>query len=423
MRALILVGGFGTRLRPLTLSRPKPLVEFCNKALLLHQLEALRQAGVSHVVLAVSYMSEALGAAMREQEQRLGIRISLSHEKEPLGTGRVRAAGSGRGRGRAQAGRRRPGDTGVGTGAAGPLALARDLLAEGGEPFFVLNSDVICEFPFAALARFHRQHGGEGSLVVTRVEEPAKYGVVVSEADTGRICRFVEKPRVFVSNKINAGLYIFSPGILQRIQLRPTSIEKEIFPAMAQEGQLYAMELQGFWMDIGQPKDFLTGMCMYLQALRAQHPEKLHSGPGVVGNVLVLCPPVPTLAKWRGLYRELWLPSRPWCSPSSFQDPSAKIGANCVIGPNVTIGAGVVVEDGVRIKRCTVLKGARIRSHSWLESCIVGWSCSVGQWVRMENVTVLGEDVIVNDELYLNGANVLPHKSIAESVPEPRIIM
>ncbi|KAF2981306.1 hypothetical protein EK904_003615, partial [Melospiza melodia maxima] len=104
-------------------------------------------------------------------------------------------------------------------------------------------------------------------------------------------------------------------------------------------------------------------------------------------------------------------------------DPSAKIGANCVIGPNVTIGAGVVVEDGVRIKRCTVLEGARIRSHSWLESCIVGWSCSVGQWVRMENVTVLGEDVIVNDELYLNGANVLPHKSIAESVPEPRIIM
>ncbi|NXD18157.1 GMPBA guanyltransferase, partial [Nothocercus nigrocapillus] len=299
----------------------------------------------------------------------------------------------------------------------GPLALARELLAEDGEPFFVLNSDVICEFPFAALARFHRHHGGEGSIAVTRVEEPAKYGVVVSEPDTGRICRFVEKPRVFVSNKINAGLYIFSPGILRRIQvgvgagggrvgpwlrhplspapcprqLRPTSIEKEIFPAMAQEGQLYAMELQGFWMDIGQPKDFLTGMCMYLQSLRAQHPDRLHSGPGIVGNVLV--------------------------------DPSAKIGANCIIGPNVTIGAGVVVEDGVRIKRCTVLKGARIRSHSWLESCIVGWSCSVGQWVRMENVTVLGEDVIVNDELYLNGANVLPHKSIAESVPEPRIIM
>lgn len=135
--------------------------------------------------------------------------------------------------------------------------------------------------------------------------------------------------------------------------------------------------------------------------------------------------------------------------PSCSQDPSARIGQNCSIGPNVSLGPGVVVEDGVCIRRCTVLRDARICSHSWLESCIVGWRCRVGQWVslklgllgrmvgnasatlmrppvpqvRMENVTVLGEDVIVNDELYLNGASVLPHKSIGESVPEPRIIM
>nr|XP_020466787.1 mannose-1-phosphate guanyltransferase beta isoform X2 [Monopterus albus] len=360
MKALILVGGYGTRLRPLTLSVPKPLVEFCNKPILLHQVEALVKAGVNHVVLAVSYMSELLEREMRVQEQRLGIRISLSHEKEPLGT-------------------------------AGPLALARELLNVDNEPFFVLNSDVICDFPFKDLMQFHRNHGKEGTIVVTRVEEPSKYGVVVFEADSGRIHRFVEKPQVFVSNKINAGIYIFNPSMLSRIQLRPTSIEKEIFPVMAEEGHLYTMELQGFWMDIGQPKDFLTGMCMYLQSLRQHAPERLRTGPGFLGNVLV--------------------------------DPTAQIGENCTIGPNVTIGAGVVVEDGVRIKRCTVLKGARVRSHSWLESCIVGWSSSVGQWVRMENVTVLGEDVIVNDELYLNGANVLPHKSINDSVPEPRIIM
>lgn len=223
------------------------------------------------------------------------------------------------------------------------------------------------------------------------MEEPSKYGVVVCEADTGRIHQFVEKPQVFVSNKINAGMYILSPAMLRRIQLRPTSIEKEVFPVMAKEGQLYAMELQGFWMDIGQPKDFLTGMCLFLQSLRQKKPEQLCSGPGIVGNVLV--------------------------------DPSARIGQNCSIGPNVSLGPGVVVEDGVCIRRCTVLRDAHIRSHSWLESCIVGWRCRVGQWVRMENVTVLGEDVIVNDELYLNGASVLPHKSIGESVPEPRIIM
>ncbi|CAL9707418.1 unnamed protein product [Knipowitschia caucasica] len=360
MKALILVGGYGTRLRPLTLSVPKPLVEFCNKPILLHQVEALVKAGVDHVILAVSYMSELLEREMRIQEKRLGIKISLSHEKEPLGT-------------------------------AGPLALARDLLNVDSEPFFVLNSDVICDFPFKDLLQFHKNHGREGTIVVTRVEEPSKYGVVVYDSDSGSIHRFVEKPQVFVSNKINAGIYIFNPSMLSRIQLRPTSIEKEIFPVMAEEGHLFAMELQGFWMDIGQPKDFLTGMCMYLQSLRQHSPERLHTGPGFHGNVLV--------------------------------DPSAVIGQNCSIGPNVSIGAGVVVEDGVRIKRCTLLKGARVRSHSWLESCIVGWSCSVGQWVRMENVAVLGEDVIVNDELYLNGANVLPHKSISESVPEPRIIM
>ncbi|XP_074139390.1 mannose-1-phosphate guanylyltransferase catalytic subunit beta isoform X2 [Sminthopsis crassicaudata] len=361
MKALILVGGYGTRLRPLTLSTPKPLVDFCNKPILLHQVEALvKKAGVNHVILAVSYMSEMLEKEMKEQELRLGIRISMSHEQEPLGT-------------------------------AGPLALARELLTENSDPFFVLNSDIICDFPFAAMVQFHRHHGQEGTIVVTKVEEPSKYGVVVSEADTGRIHRFVEKPQVFVSNKINAGMYIFSPSVLRRIQLQPTSIEKEIFPVMAKEGQLYAMELPGFWMDIGQPKDFLTGMCLFLQSLRQTQPERLCSGPGIVGNVLV--------------------------------DPSARIGQNCSIGPNVSLGPDVVVEDGVCIKRCTVLRGAHIRSHSWLDSCIVGWSSRVGQWVRMENVTVLGEDVIVGDELYLNGASVLPHKSIGESVPEPRIIM
>uniref|UniRef100_A0ABI7ZRE7 mannose-1-phosphate guanylyltransferase n=1 Tax=Felis catus TaxID=9685 RepID=A0ABI7ZRE7_FELCA len=246
MKALILVGGYGTRLRPLTLSIPKPLVDFCNKPILLHQVEALAAAGVDHVILAVSYMSQVLEKEMKAQEQRLGIRISMSHEEEPLGT-------------------------------AGPLALARDLLSETADPFFVLNSDVICDFPFQAMVQFHRHHGQEGSILVTKVEEPSKYGVVVCEADTGRIHRFVEKPQVFVSNKINAGMYILNPAVLRRIQ-----------------------------------------------------------------------------------------------------DPSARIGQNCSIGPNVSLGPGVVVEDGVCIRRCTVLRDAHIRSHSWLESCIVGWRCRVG---------------------------------------------
>lgn len=359
MKALILVGGYGTRLRPLTLSRPKPLVEFCNKPILLHQIEALVDAGVNHIILAVSYQAELLERELRVEEERLGIRISTSYETEPLGT-------------------------------AGPLALARSILQEDNSPFFVLNADVICEFPFKEMLSFHERHGGEGTIMVTRVEEPSKYGVVVYK-DDGKIERFVEKPQEFVSNKINAGMYIFSKGILDRIELRPTSIEKETFPQMAKDGVLYAAELQGFWMDIGQPKDYLTGMALYLNSLRHISPEKLYCGPGVEGNVLV--------------------------------DPTAKIGNNCRIGPNVVIGPGCVVEDGVCLKKTTVLAQTIVKSHAYLNSCFIGWKCTVGKWVRMENVTVLGEDVQVQDELYINGGRILPNKTISESVPEPQIIM
>lgn len=325
MKALILVGGYGTRLRPLTLSRPKPLVEFCNKPMMMHQIEALVEAGVTHVVLAVSYRAELLEKEVKAEAEKLGVKITLSQEDEPLGT-------------------------------AGPLALAKDLLSGDKEPFFVLNSDVICDFPLKEMVNFHKHHGKEGTIVVTRVEEPSKYGVVVYD-EVGRIERFVEKPQEFVSSKINAGLYIFDLAILNRIEVKPTSIEKEVFPAMVREGQLFAMELQGFWMDVGQPKDFLTGMCLYLQSLRAKQPHKLHpQGPNVVGNVLV--------------------------------DRSARIGNNCRIGPNVTIGPNVVIEDGACIKRCTLLNGATIKSHSWLDSCIIGWRCTVGQWVRLPGVVL-----------------------------------
>uniref|UniRef100_A0A6M2DIE8 mannose-1-phosphate guanylyltransferase n=1 Tax=Xenopsylla cheopis TaxID=163159 RepID=A0A6M2DIE8_XENCH len=359
MRALILVGGYGTRLRPLTLSRPKPLVEFANKPILMHQIEALVDAGVTQVILAVSYRAEQMENELKEEVEKLGVSLIFSHESEPLGT-------------------------------AGPIALAKSILQTSSEPFFVLNSDIICDFPFRELSTFHKNHGKEGTIVVTKVSEPSKYGVVVYN-EGGCIQNFIEKPQEFVSNKINAGMYILNPSVLKRIELRPTSIEKEIFPKMCLDKELYAMDLQGFWMDVGQPKDFLTGMSLYLGSLRKKNPECLYSGPGVVGNALV--------------------------------DPTAKIGDGCQIGPNVTIGPGVIIENGACIKRSTILREARVRSHSWLDSCIIGWRCDVGKWVRMEGTTVLGEDVIVKDELYINGGQVLPHKSIANSVPDPQIIM
>ncbi|KAG6511901.1 hypothetical protein ZIOFF_029980 [Zingiber officinale] len=403
MKALILVGGFGTRLRPLTLSFPKPLVDFANKPMILHQfaclvnfvmrnwyacalysvefqyhsgemmhlhgfipsiivqIEALKDVGVTEVILAINYQPEVMISFLKDFEDKLGIKITCSQETEPLGT-------------------------------AGPLALARDKLADGsGEPFFVLNSDVISEYPFAELIRFHRSHGGEATIMVTKVDEPSKYGVVVMDDESGRVDRFVEKPKIFVGNKINAGIYLLNPSVLDRIDLQPTSIEKEVFPKIASEKLLYAMVLPGFWMDIGQPKDYITGLRLYLDSLRKKSSTKLATGPHIIGNVLI--------------------------------HETAVIGQGCLIGPDVAIGPGCVIESGVRLSRCTVMRGVRIKKHTCVSSSIIGWHSTVGQWARIENMTILGEDVHISDEVYSNGGVVLPHKEIKSSILKPEIVM
>lgn len=299
-----------------------------------------------------------------QYEKQFGVNITFSIETEPLDT-------------------------------AGPLKLAENVLRKDEEPFFVLNSDVICDFPFADLAAFHKSHGKEGTIVVTKVEEPSKYGVVVHKpGHETLIDRFVEKPVQFVGNRINAGMYILNTSVLDRIELRPTSIEKEVFPAMVNDSSLHSFDLEGFWMDVGQPKDFLTGTCLYLSSLTKR------------GSKLLTPPTEPYLHGGNVLI-----------------DPTAKIGENCRIGPNVSIGPGVVVGDGVRLQRCVLLKGSKVKDHAWVKSAIVGWNSTVGKWARLENVTVLGDDVTIGDEIYVNGGSVLPHKSIKANVDVPAIIM
>lgn len=200
------------------------------------------------------------------------------------------------------------------------------------------------------MMKFHKAHAGEASITVTKVAEPSKYGVVVMDESTGKVDKFVEKPKIFVSNKINAGIYLLNPSVLDRIELRPTSIEKEVFPKIAAEKTLYAMVLPGFWMDIGRPKDYIAGLKLYFDSLRKKSLPKLASAFHIIGNVLV--------------------------------DESAKIGEGCVIGPDVAIGPGCVIEAGVRLSRCTVMRGVRIKKHACISGSIIGWHSIVGQWAR-----------------------------------------
>jgi mannose-1-phosphate guanylyltransferase len=362
MKALILVGGFGTRLRPLTISVPKPMVDFCNKPVLEHQIEALAKVGVTEVILAINYQPQAMIDPIKTYEQKYKVKIVCSQETEPLGT-------------------------------AGPLKLAQDnnLLTEK-DTFFVFNSDISCEFPLADLVKFHKESGAEGTIMLTKVDEPSKYGVVLT-APNGQVKDFIEKPKEFISNRINAGIYILNGTMLSRIEPKPTSIEREVFPQMAKDNKLFAMDLEGFWMDIGQPKDFITGTKLYLNSLATRKTGELTAPKAerILGNVLI--------------------------------DPTAKVHPNAVLGPDVVIGPGCEIEDGVRLQGTCVMKNTKIKAHSWISGSIIGWNCTIGKWVRIEGVSVLADDVQVKDEIYINGCSILPHKGISSNLPDKGTIV
>lgn len=372
MRALILVGGFGTRLRPLTFTVPKPLVPFCNKPMIIHQVEALKEAGVTEVIFAVAYRPEAMKAEMDEWGKKLGISFVFSIEEEPLGT-------------------------------AGPLGLAKDILLQDDKPFFVLNSDVTCRFPMREALAFHRKHGHEGTIMVTKVDDWEKYGVVVHDKDTQMIEQFVEKPKKFVGDRINAGIYIFNKSILSRIPSRRCSIEKEIFPLMSKDKQLFAFNLEGFWKDIGQPADFIDGISMFLPSLvgTTREPATLYNEgqakPESAHFTVIGC---------------------------NMIAESATIGAGSVIGPHAVIGANCHVGPACRIERSAIFAGSIIGTGTFISDSIVGWNNRIGSWCHVEDITVTGDDVgLADGKCITHGVRVLPNKDVGQSYNKGEIIM
>eukprot|EP00347_Sterkiella_histriomuscorum_P020276 403338422 len=361
MKALILVGGFGTRLRPLTLSIPKPLVEFANKPILYHQIEALVRLGVKEIILAINYQPEVMMPQLKELEQKHGITIIQSQEEEPLGT-------------------------------AGPIRLAKELLLKDATSpyFYVFNSDIVCEYSFDYFLDFHKSHGREASMLTTHVEDPSKFGVVVANED-GQVMQFQEKPREFLCNRINAGLYIFNYSIIDKIQLRPSFLERDVFPKLAEEGQLFCTPLKGLWMDIAQPKDYITGTKLFLQFLRDQCSDEIAKGDNIIGNVMI--------------------------------HPTAQVDISSVIGPNVVIGEGCIIQKGVRISDAIIFEKTLIKAHAFIRNSMIGRQSNIGQWVRIEGVSVVAEDVFIKDEIFINESFILPHKNISSSIPNAGTIV
>ena len=299
MRALLLAGGFGTRLRPLTNTRPKHLLPIANRPHIQHVFDLLVAHGVDGVVLLTSYLADKFEDATQDARAR-GIDVEVAHEVEPLGTG-------------------------------GALKNGEDFVGDG--TFLAFNGDVLTNFDLGRILEFHREREAEATIVLTPVEDPSAFGVVPTD-DDGRVRGFIEKPPPgeAPTNLINAGIYVLEPSVLGRIPAGEVwSAERALFPGLVEEGaRLFAVEDPGYWIDIGTPQKYLEAN---LDALAGRFPTDA----------------VPSSD-----------PDAALVAPGARIDPGARIVRSCV-GEGAVVDAGAMVEDSVLLPRARVEAGATIR--------------------------------------------------------------
>jgi len=299
MKAAILAGGLGTRLRPLTYTTPKPLLPVLNVPMVRRLIERVPPE-VDGVVLAVNYLADRIRAYLHAEPPPVPVEVVV--EEEPLGTG-------------------------------GAVKNLEGRL--GGERFLVMNGDVVCDADLRAMVAAHRASGAVGTIHVWPVEDPSRYGVVRADP-SGRIHEFVEKPPAgrAPSNLINAGTYVLDHAVLDRIPAgRPVSMEREVFPALARDG-LFAFQGGSFWVDAGKPLDYLEAHRLLLE--RRGDGLAATGAAGVALVPPVLAPATATVAA------------------------GARLGPNVCLGAGVRVGPGAHLSNTVVLDRATVGEGASL---------------------------------------------------------------
>ena len=320
MRAVVLVGGFGTRLRPLTSHTPKQMLPVVDRPMIEHVVAHLAEHGVDDAVLSLGYRPDAFTDAY-PSGRCAGVSLHYAVEPEPLDT-------------------------------AGAIRFAA-LDAGIDDTFVVLNGDVLTDFDLGKLLSRHAEAGAEGTIHLTPVDDPSRYGVVPTDAD-GRVEAFIEKPpaETAPSRWINAGTYVLEPSVIGRIpDGRKVSIERETFPAMVAEGSLFAVESDDYWIDAGTPAAYLQAQLDLVDGHRAcgaQDPV----GPGASGA------------------------------------PGAAVTHSVVMG-------GASIAAGARVADSALLPGARVEAGAVVDGSIVGPGAVVGAGASVTGLTVLGDGAVV----------------------------
>jgi len=313
--AIILVGGKGTRLRPLTYETPKQMLPLVGVPMIECVLESLARHGVTDAVLSLGYLPDRFTEAY-PANLIAGVSVTYAVESEPLDT-------------------------------AGAIRFAATS-ADVADTFIVVNGDVVTDLNVTRLLDFHRSQGGEATIALHPVEDPSHFGVVPTD-DGGRVLAFVEKPprSEAPTNLINAGTYVFEPRALERIASSgPVSVERETFPAMAAANALYAMADDAYWLDTGTPRLYLQANVDILKGLNNQHQFE-----GIVDGS--------------------------WRAASATIDASAKL-VSSVVDWGCVVGAGVVLEDSVLLPGAIVQSGCEIRSSIIGPEAVIGTSSILG---------------------------------------------
>ncbi|MEU3657224.1 NDP-sugar synthase [Streptomyces sp. NPDC032161] len=340
--AILLVGGKGTRLRPLTVHTPKPMVPAAGVPFLTHQLARARAAGVEHIVLATSYLAEVFEPYFGDGS-KLGLHIEYVTEREPLGTG-------------------------------GAIRNVASRLTSGpDEPVLIFNGDILTGLDIQALVATHTTSGADVSLHLTRVEDPRAFGLVPTDG-SGRVTAFLEKPETpeqIVTDQINAGAYIFRRSVIDTIPAcRPVSVERETFPGLLASGaHLQGMVDSTYWLDLGTPRAFVRGSADLVLG-RAPSPAV----PGRCGERLVL--------------------------------PTASVAADAKLTGGTVVGEGALIGEGARITGSAVLAGAVIEPGAVITDSLVGAGARIGSRTVVDDVVIGDGARVGADNELLGGMRV-----------------
>nr|VDD64476.1 unnamed protein product [Brassica oleracea] len=438
--AVIMVGGptKGTRFRPLSLNIPKPLFPIAGQPMVHHPISACKRIpNLAQIYLVGFYEEREFALYVSAISNELKVPVRYLREDKPHGS-------------------------------AGGLYHFRNLIMEDDPShIFLLNCDVCCSFPLPEMLEAHREYGGIGTLLVIKVspELASQFGELVADPVTNELLHYTEKPETFVSDRINCGVYVFTPDIFTAIRdvssqtkdtgnsgnkdlttkcvfsllsllhlqspshvyplrfvvatlrrvssveaLQPATrnstdfvrLDQDILSPLAGKKQLYTYETMDFWEQIKSPGMSLRCSELYLSQFRLTSPQVLASGDGTKSAIVI---------------------------GDVFIHPSAKVHPTAKIGPNVSISANARVGPGVRLISCIILDDVEIMENAVVTNAIVGWKSSIGRWSRAEGVynsklgvTILGDSVAVEDEVVVTSSIVLPNKTLNVSVQDEIIL-